>query len=159
MKKKKQKINNDLGQIKKREITQEMKESYIDYAMSVIISRALPDVRDGLKPVQRRILYAMHNMGLRHDAKFRKSATVVGATMGNYHPHGDQALYGAAVRMAQDFSLRYPLIQGQGNIGSIDDPVAGEGCGGDAWQRLWRTWRGVYTNCTDPETGSNRRSH
>jgi len=122
MKKKKQKIDNDLGQIKTREITQEMKESYIDYAMSVIISRALPDVRDGLKPVQRRILYTMFEDGLRHDSRFRKSATVVGSCLGRYHPHGDQAVYGAAVRMAQDFSLRYPLIQGQGNMGSIDDP-------------------------------------
>ncbi|KPJ73728.1 DNA gyrase subunit A [Parcubacteria bacterium DG_74_1] len=99
-----------------------MRESYIDYAMSVIISRALPDVRDGLKPVHRRILYTMLEEGLRHDAKFRKSATVVGSCLGRYHPHGDQAVYDAAIRMAQDFSLRYPLIQGQGNMGSIDDP-------------------------------------
>ncbi len=111
-----------IGSVKDREIVQEMRESYIDYAMSVIISRALPDVRDGLKPVQRRILYAMLEEGLRHDAKSRKSATVVGSVLGKYHPHGDQAVYGAAVRMAQDFSLRYPLIQGQGNMGSIDDP-------------------------------------
>ena len=122
MKKKEQKINNESRGVKKREITQEMKESYIDYAMSVIVSRALPDVRDGLKPVQRRILYTMFEEGLRYDARFRKSATVVGSTLGRYHPHGDQAIYGAAVRMAQDFSLRYPLIQGQGNMGSIDDP-------------------------------------
>jgi len=119
---KRQKPENIIGGIKPREIVEEMKESYIDYAMSVIISRALPDVRDGLKPVQRRILYAMLEDGLRHNARFRKSATVVGSTMGRYHPHSDQALYGAAVRMAQDFSLRYPLIQGQGNMGSIDDP-------------------------------------
>lgn len=111
-----------IGKLIEKEISQEMKESYIDYAMSVIVSRALPDVRDGLKPVQRRILYTMYEDGLRHDAKFRKSATVVGATLGRYHPHGDQAVYDAAIRMAQDFSLRYPLIQGQGNIGSIDDP-------------------------------------
>ncbi|MCP6718299.1 MAG: DNA gyrase subunit A [Patescibacteria group bacterium] len=117
-----QKPENIIGKIKPREIVEEMKESYIDYAMSVIISRALPDVRDGLKPVQRRILYTMLEDGLRHNMKFRKSATVVGSTMGRYHPHSDQALYGAAVRMAQDFSLRYPLIQGQGNMGSIDDP-------------------------------------
>jgi len=116
-------LNPGLGQIKPREITQEMKESYIDYAMSVIVSRALPDVRDGLKPVHRRILYAMLEDGLRHDAKFRKSATIVGSCLGRYHPHGDQAVYDALVRMAQDFSLRYPLIQGQGNFGSIDgDP-------------------------------------
>ncbi len=122
MKQPQKKINKGIGTVKQREITQEMKESYIDYAMSVIISRALPDVRDGLKPVQRRILYTMFEDGLRHDAKFRKSATVVGGCLGRYHPHGDQAVYSAAVRMAQDFSLRYPLIEGQGNMGSIDDP-------------------------------------
>lgn len=98
-----------------------MKESYIDYAMSVIVARALPDVRDGLKPVHRRILYTMLEEGLRHSAKFRKSATVVGSCLGRYHPHGDMAVYDSLVRMAQDFSLRYPLIQGQGNFGSIDD--------------------------------------
>ena len=105
-----------------REIVEEMKASYIDYAMSVIVARALPDVRDGLKPVQRRILYVMLEDGMRHNTKTRKSATVVGSVLGRYHPHGDQAVYGAAVRMAQDFSLRYPLIKGQGNMGSIDDP-------------------------------------
>ena len=114
--------NTSIGKVQPREIVKEMKESYIDYAMSVIISRALPDVRDGLKPVQRRILYTMLEDGLRHNTRFRKFATVVGSTMGRYHPHSDQALYGAAVRMAQNFSLRYPLIQGQGNMGSIDDP-------------------------------------
>jgi len=114
--------NREIGYVKPREITEEMRDSYIDYAMSVIISRALPDVRDGLKPVHRRILYAMHEMGLKHDAKFRKSATVVGETLGKYHPHGDQSVYDAAIRMAQDFSLRYLLIQGQGNVGSVDDP-------------------------------------
>ncbi len=112
----------ETGNIKSREITEEMRESYIDYAMSVIISRALPDVRDGLKPVHRRILYAMHEMGLGHTAKFRKSAAVIGEVLGKFHPHGDQSVYDAAMRMAQDFSLRYPLIQGQGNVGSIDDP-------------------------------------
>lgn len=112
----------EIGYVKPREITDEMRDSYIDYAMSVIVSRALPDVRDGLKPVHRRILYAMLEEGLRHDAKFRKSATVVGSVLGRYHPHGDQAVYDAAIRMAQDFSLRYPLIRGQGNIGSLDDP-------------------------------------
>jgi len=111
----------EIGYVKPREITEEMKESYIDYAMSVIVSRALPDIRDGLKPVHRRILYTMLEEGLRHDAKLRKSATVVGSTLGRYHPHGDQALYDAAIRMAQDFSLRYPLIKGQGNLGSIDN--------------------------------------
>ena len=111
----------EIGYIKPREIVEEMKESYIDYAMSVIVSRALPDVRDGLKPVHRRILYTMLEEGLKYDAKFRKSATVVGSTLGRYHPHGDQALYDSAIRMAQDFSLRYPLIHGQGNLGSIDN--------------------------------------
>lgn len=119
------KKTSEVGYIKPREITAEMADSYIDYAMSVIISRALPDVRDGLKPVQRRILFAMLEEGLRHDAKFRKSATVVGATLGRYHPHGDVPVYEAMVRMAQDFSLRYPLVKGQGNFGSIDsDPPA-----------------------------------
>ncbi|MFZ5559742.1 MAG: DNA gyrase subunit A, partial [Patescibacteria group bacterium] len=103
-----------------REISQEMKESYLDYAMSVIISRAIPDARDGLKPVHRRILYAMHEMGLTSGAKYRKSANVTGITMAYYHPHGDQAIYDALARMAQDFSLRYPLVDGQGNWGSVD---------------------------------------
>lgn len=102
------------------DITSDMKNSYLSYAMSVIVSRALPDVRDGLKPVHRRILYAMHENGLRASAKYRKSATVVGAVLGKYHPHGDSAVYMSMVRMAQDFSLRYPLIDGQGNFGSID---------------------------------------
>jgi DNA gyrase subunit A len=116
---------NKIGKIITKEISEEMKESYIDYAMSVIISRALPDVRDGLKPVQRRILYTMYEMGLRSQAKFRKSATVVGECMGKYHPHGDAPIYEALARMAQPFTLRYPLITGQGNFGSIDgDPPA-----------------------------------
>ncbi|MDP3963387.1 MAG: DNA gyrase subunit A [bacterium] len=108
------------GKIKNREIIDEMQDSYLDYAMSVIVARALPDVRDGLKPVHRRVLYAMHDMGLRHAAKYRKSAQVVGEVMGKYHPHGDSAIYDTLARMAQDFSLRYPLIDGQGNFGSID---------------------------------------
>lgn len=116
--------NQKIGKLIEREITQEMKESYIDYAMSVIISRALPDVRDGLKPVQRRILYAMYEDGLRHDAKFRKSASVIGSVLARYHPHGDMAVYDALVRMAQGFTLRYPLIEGQGNFGSIDGDEA-----------------------------------
>ncbi len=103
-----------------RNIGDEMQECYIDYAMSVIVSRALPDVRDGLKPVHRRILYAMHENGLRSSAKFRKSAKVVGDVLGKYHPHGDTSVYEAMVRMAQDFSLRYPLVHGQGNFGSMD---------------------------------------
>ncbi len=101
-----------------------MKESYLDYAMSVIVSRALPDVRDGLKPVHRRILYALHGLGLTSAAKYRKSATIVGETLGKYHPHGDSAVYDSLVRMAQDFSLRYPLINGQGNFGSMDGDAA-----------------------------------
>ncbi len=101
-------------------LEKEMKESYLDYAMSVIVGRALPDVRDGLKPVQRRILYAMLEAGLRHDKPFKKSARVVGEVLGKYHPHGDSAVYEALVRMAQDFSMRYPLVQGHGNFGSID---------------------------------------
>lgn len=112
--------NTEIGYVKPRDIVEEMQESYIDYAMSVIVSRALPDVRDGLKPVHRRILYAMLEDGLRHDAKFRKSATVVGSVLGRYHPHGDIAVYDSMARMAQDFSLRYTLINGQGNWGSID---------------------------------------
>lgn len=109
-----------MSTIKKREITEELQESYLDYAMSVIVSRALPDVRDGLKPVQRRILWAMWDAGLTHLAKFRKSANVVGETMAKYHPHGDTAIYDTLVRLAQDFSLRYPLVDGQGNFGSVD---------------------------------------
>ncbi len=111
---------NEIGKVEEREITEELRESYLSYAMSVIVSRALPDVRDGLKPVQRRILWTMWEEGLTHNAKFRKSATVVGSCLGRYHPHGDTAVYDAMVRMAQDFSLRYPLVQGQGNLGSID---------------------------------------
>ncbi len=103
-----------------REISDELRDSYLDYAMSVIVARALPDVRDGLKPVQRRILWTMWDDGLTHSAKFRKSANVVGAVLGRYHPHGDSAVYDALARMAQDFALRYPLIEGQGNWGSID---------------------------------------
>src|SRR5512134_2399472 len=108
------------GALLTREITEEIQKSYLDYAMSVIVARALPDVRDGLKPVHRRILYAMRTLGLTHGAKFRKSATVVGEVLGKYHPHGDVAVYESMVRMAQDFSLRYPLVDGQGNFGSVD---------------------------------------
>ena len=106
-------------------IEDEMKKSYLDYAMSVIVGRALPDVRDGLKPVHRRILFAMHEMGLEWSKPFKKSARVVGDVIGKYHPHGDAAAYDALTRMVQDFSLRYPLVAGQGNFGSIDgDPAA-----------------------------------
>jgi DNA gyrase subunit A len=109
------------GRIEPRELEQEMRSSFLDYAMSVIVSRALPDVRDGLKPVHRRILYAMHESGLQPNRPRLKSARVVGDVMGNYHPHGDQAIYDTLVRMAQPFSLRYPLVDGQGNFGNIDD--------------------------------------
>src|ERR1700736_4327232 len=102
-------------------IEEEMRRSYLDYSMSVIIGRALPDVRDGLKPVHRRILYHMYDSGLLHNRRYVKCARVVGETMGKYHPHGDTALYDALVRMAQPFSLRYPLVDGQGNYGSVDD--------------------------------------
>ncbi|TSC76584.1 MAG: DNA gyrase subunit A [Parcubacteria group bacterium Gr01-1014_31] len=110
--------------VQARPIELEMQESYLDYAMSVIIARALPDVRDGLKPVHRRVLYAMWTLGLRPGSKFRKSATIVGECLGKYHPHGDIAVYDSLVRMAQDFSLRYPLVAGQGNFGSMDGDSA-----------------------------------
>ena len=110
----------DVGTISPINIVQEMRSSYLDYAMSVIVARALPDVRDGLKPVQRRILYAMYDMGMRHNRPHRKSARIVGEVLGKYHPHSDSAVYDAMARMAQDFSLRYPLVDGQGNFGSID---------------------------------------
>ena len=127
---KKQEIGKDksqdtnIGKIEDKAITDEMQECYLDYAMSVIVARALPDVRDGLKPVHRRILYAMHDIGLKSQAKFKKSATVVGEVLGKYHPHGDAAVYESMVRMAQDFSMRYPLVNGQGNFGSMDGDSA-----------------------------------
>ncbi len=115
----------DIGKINKTEITEEVKKAYLDYAMSVIVSRALPDIRDGLKPVHRRILYSMSEMNLTHNSKYSKSAKIVGEVMGKYHPHGDMPIYDALVRLAQDFSMRYPLIDGQGNFGSMDgDPPA-----------------------------------
>jgi DNA gyrase subunit A len=112
------------GNIEPRELEKEMRSSYLDYAMSVIVGRALPDVRDGLKPVHRRVLYAMHDLGLQPNRPYRKSAFIVGEVMGKYHPHGDSAIYDTLVRMAQEFSLRYPLVDGQGNFGSIDDDPA-----------------------------------
>lgn len=115
-----QPANNAIGLIRQRSIESEMQESYLDYAMSVIVMRALPDVRDGLKPVHRRILYAMRSMGLRPSAKTTKSAKIVGEVLGKYHPHGDQSVYDAMVHMAQDFAMRYPLVKGQGNFGSLD---------------------------------------
>ena len=115
-------INNN---ILEKDISEEMRSSYIDYSMSVIVGRALPDVRDGLKPVHRRVLYTMYDMGLRYNKAYKKSARIVGDVMGKYHPHGDAAIYDTLVRMAQEFSLRYPLVDGQGNFGSIDgDPPA-----------------------------------
>jgi DNA gyrase subunit A len=114
-----------LGKVRPVNIEDEMRNSYLDYAMSVIVSRALPDVRDGLKPVQRRILYAMNDMGITHSSGYKKSARIVGEVMGKYHPHGDASIYDAMVRMAQDFSMRYMLVDGQGNFGSVDnDPPA-----------------------------------
>jgi len=109
-----------IGNVISVDINDEMRSAYLDYAMSVIVARALPDARDGLKPVQRRILYAMHDMGLRANTAYKKSARIVGEVLGKYHPHGDQAVYEAMARMAQDFSMRYPLVDGQGNFGSID---------------------------------------
>ena len=114
-----------MGQLENRSLTEEMRTSYINYAMSVIIGRALPDARDGLKPVHRRVLYGMFEGGYTHEKKYSKSARSVGEVMGKYHPHGDSSIYETMVRMAQDFSLRYPLVDGQGNFGSIDgDPPA-----------------------------------
>ncbi len=115
----------EIGLVRKVDIDHEMQQSYLDYAMSVIVSRALPDARDGLKPVQRRILYAMYDMGLRLDSPYKKSARIVGEVLGKYHPHGDMAVYEAMARLAQDFTMRYPEVDGQGNFGSIDgDPPA-----------------------------------
>ena len=110
----------EIGLVRKIDIDREMQQSYLDYAMSVIVARALPDARDGLKPVHRRILYAMHDMGLRANTPYKKSARIVGEVLGKYHPHGDMAVYDAMARMAQDFSMRYPLVDGQGNFGSMD---------------------------------------
>src|ERR671920_232828 len=113
-------MTDNMGDIRDVRIEDEMRISYLDYAMSVIVARALPDVRDGLKPVHRRILYTMGEMGLSATSSFRKCAAIVGEVMGKYHPHGDVALYDALVRLAQDFSMRYPLVDGQGNFGSVD---------------------------------------
>src|SRR5437773_6933388 len=115
----------DGGRIEQRELAEEMRSSYLDYAMSVIVGRALPDVRDGLKPVHRRVLFAMNESGLQPGRPYSKCARVVGDVLGKYHPHGDTAAYDTLVRTAQDFSLRYPLVDGQGNFGSVDgDPPA-----------------------------------
>lgn len=109
----------DLGTVRSININEEMQQSYLDYAMSVIVSRALPDARDGLKPVQRRILYAMFEMGLRPGSAHKKSARIVGEVLGKYHPHGDMAVYDAMARLAQDFSQRYRLVEGQGILGVL----------------------------------------
>ena len=108
------------SQVIEKSLSQEMRESFLDYAMSVIVSRALPDVRDGLKPVHRRILFAMHELGMTPDKAYKKSARIVGDVTGKYHPHGDSAVYDTMVRLAQDFSCRYMLIDGHGNFGSVD---------------------------------------
>src|SRR3984893_632080 len=113
-------VGPQIGQIQSVDIELQMRDAYLDYAMSVIVARALPDARDGLKPVHRRILYSMHEQGHLPDPKNVKSAPAVGAVRGKYHPHGDSAIYDALVRMAQDFSMRLPLIDGQGNFGSVD---------------------------------------
>ena len=110
----------DIGTVQQVDIDEQMRSAYLDYAMSVIVARALPDARDGLKPVHRRILFAMHDMGIRANTPYRKSARIVGEVLGKYHPHGDSAVYDAMARMAQDFSMRYLLVDGQGNFGSID---------------------------------------
>src|SRR6187549_2375937 len=109
-----------IGQIRSVDIENQMRDAYLDYAMSVIVARALPDARDGLKPVHRRILFAMFDMGIRANTAYKKSARIVGEVLGKYHPHGDSSVYDAMARMAQDFSLRYPLVDGQGNFGSVD---------------------------------------
>ena len=115
----------EISKIRQIDIDHEMRTSYIDYAMSVIVARALPDARDGFKPVHRRVLYAMMDMGVRATGAYKKSARIVGEVLGKYHPHGDMAVYETMARMAQDFSMRYPMVAGQGNFGSIDgDPPA-----------------------------------
>ncbi len=120
--------------IKQTTVEEEMQTSYLDYSMSVIVGRALPDIRDGLKPVQRRILYSTYDTGLYYGKPYRKCAKIVGEVMGNYHPHGDSSIYDTLVRMAQDFVFRMPLIDGQGNFGSIDgDPAAAMRYTGPGW--------------------------
>jgi len=114
----------NIGTVLPLQLENEMRSSYMDYAMSVIVSRALPDVRDGLKPVHRRILYAMQDQGMTPGARYQKCAAIIGEVLKHYHPHGDQSVYDSLVRLAQDFSLRYPLVDGQGNFGSIDGDSA-----------------------------------
>ena len=118
-------MENNENRVFVKDISEEMRKSYLDYAMSVIVSRALPDVRDGLKPVHRRILYDMYDLGIKSTGSFKKCARTVGDVLGKFHPHGDASVYDALVRLAQDFSMRYPVIKPQGNFGSIDgDPPA-----------------------------------
>ena len=112
--------NVQTGNVQQVDIDSQMREAYLDYAMSVIVARALPDARDGLKPVHRRILYAMHELGIRSNTSYKKSARIVGEVLGKFHPHGDSAVYESMARMAQDFSMRYMLVDGQGNFGSVD---------------------------------------
>src|SRR5213082_1548513 len=114
----------NIGTVLPLQLENEMRSSYMDYAMSVIVSRALPDVRDGLKPVHRRIMYAMQEQGMTPGARYQKCAAIIGEVLKHYHPHGDMSVYDSLVRMAQDFSLRYPLVDGQGNFGSIDGDSA-----------------------------------
>ena len=137
------------GKVDQREMVTELKESYIDYAMSVIVARALPDVRDGLKPVHRRILYAMMMSGLRSNTKHRKSMAVVGEVLKSYHPHGDTAVYESLVRMAQDFNMRYTLVDGQGNFGSID----GDGAAAARYTECKLSKIGSYWTTRTDQTG------
>jgi DNA gyrase subunit A len=139
------------------DIEKEMKEAYLQYSMSVIVGRALPDVRDGLKPVHRRVLFAMSEMGNTHDKPYKKSARVVGDVIGKYHPHGDTAVYDTIVRMAQDFSLRHPLVDGQGNFGSIDGDSAAAMRYTEFWTELRRlTCDSSRFACKIPESLSER---
>ncbi len=144
----------EIGNIRMVDIDSEMRSAYLDYAMSVIVARALPDARDGLKPVHRRILFAMHDMGIRANTSYKKSARIVGEVLGKYHPHGDLSVYDAMSRMAQDFSMRYMLVDGQGNFGSIDGDFSGSyalyrsqafcygrGYAGGYWQKYDRFYR------------------
>jgi len=133
-------MTTEIGTVRQRDINEELQEAYLDYAMSVIVARALPDARDGLKPVHRRILYAMYDMGLRAGTAYKKSARIVGEVLGKYHPHGDMAVYESMVRMAQDFSMRYELVDGQGTSG-VSMETLRRRCAipRRAWRRLVKT--------------------
>src|SRR5512147_650347 len=140
----------DIGTIQSVDIDNEMRTAYLDYAMSVIVARALPDARDGLKPVHRRILYAMEDLGVRAGTAYKKSARIVGEVLGKYHPHGDMAVYESMARMAQDFSMRCLLVEGQGNFGSVDgDPPGG--------RRRDRCARSAACRRRPPRIGRRRR--